>query len=93
MSRIMKKIAIYGKGGIGKSSIAANITAALARSGKKDKSNTFADFKAVRDGNVWQVGKSMYQATDTVGQFITDVHLMLTGGDESKMTFLSRVAS
>lgn len=35
MSRIMKKIAIYGKGGIGKSSIAANITAALARSGKK----------------------------------------------------------
>lgn len=58
-----------------------------------DKSNTFADFKAVRDGNVWQVGKSMYQATDTVGQFITDVHLMLTGGDESKMTFLSRVAS
>lgn len=58
-----------------------------------DKSNTFADFKAVRDGNVWQVGKSMYQATDTVGQFITDVHLMLTGGDASKMTFLSRVAS
>ena len=58
-----------------------------------DKSNTFADFKAVRDGNVWQVGKSMYQATDTVGQFITDVHLMLTGGNESEMTFLSRVAS
>lgn len=58
-----------------------------------DKSNTFADFKAVMDGNVWQVGKSMYQATDTVGQFITDVHLMLTGGDASKMTFLSRVAS
>ena len=27
----MKKIAIYGKGGIGKSSIAANITAALIR--------------------------------------------------------------
>lgn len=58
-----------------------------------DKSNTFADFKAVRDGNVWQVGKSMYQATDTVGQFITDVHLMLTGGNESEMTFLSRVDS
>lgn len=57
------------------------------------KSNTFADFKAVQDGNVWQVGKAMYQATDTVGQFITDVHLMLTGGDESQMTFLSRVAS
>ncbi|WP_235903416.1 ABC transporter substrate-binding protein [Bilifractor porci] len=58
-----------------------------------EKSDTFADFKAVKDDNVWQVGKSMYQATDTVGQFITDVHLMLTGGDESQMTFLSKVAS
>jgi iron complex transport system substrate-binding protein len=58
-----------------------------------EKSDTFADFKAVKDDNVWQVGKSMYQATDTVGQFITDVHLMLTGGDESQMTFLSKVPS
>ena len=58
-----------------------------------EKSDTFADFKAVKDGNVWQVGKAMYQSTDTVGQFITDVHLMLTGGDESQMTFLSKVAS
>ena len=58
-----------------------------------EKSDTFADFRAVKDGNVWQVGKAMYQSTDTVGQFITDVHLMLTGGDESQMTFLSKVAS
>lgn len=30
----MKRIAIYGKGGIGKSTIASNISAALAASGK-----------------------------------------------------------
>ena len=59
-----------------------------------EKSDTFADFgRRQRDGNVWQVGKAMYQSTDTVGQFITDVHLMPTGGDESQMTFLSKVAS
>ena len=27
------------------------------------------------------------QATDIVGELITDMNLMLTGGDESKMTF------
>jgi nitrogenase subunit NifH len=31
----MRQIAIYGKGGIGKSVIAANISAALALAGKK----------------------------------------------------------
>ena len=30
----MKKIAIYGKGGIGKSTVASNISAALAAQGK-----------------------------------------------------------
>lgn len=51
----------------------------------------FADFKAVQEGNVWCADKSLYQATDTVGQMIQDIHLALTGGDESEMTFLTRV--
>ena len=55
------------------------------------KSELFADFKAVKSGNVWCTGKSLYQATDIVGNLITDINLMLTDGDESSMTFLYRV--
>ncbi len=51
----------------------------------------FSDFKAVKEGNVWCTGKYLYQATDIVGELITDMNLMLTGGDESKMTFLYHV--
>ena len=35
--------------------------------------------------------KILYQATDIVGNLITDINLMLTDGDESGMTFLYRV--
>lgn len=52
----------------------------------------FADFKGVQEGNVWCTGKSFYQATDIVGQMIRDIHLALTDGDESQMTFLTRVS-
>lgn len=55
------------------------------------KNELFADFKAVKEGNVWCTGKSLYQATDIVGKLITDIHLMLTDGDENDMTFLYRV--
>ena len=51
----------------------------------------FTDFKGVQEGNVWCTGKSFYQATDIVGQMIRDIHLALTDGDESQMTFLTRV--
>lgn len=51
----------------------------------------FSDFKGVQEGNVWCTGKSFYQATDIVGQMIRDIHLALTDGDESQMTFLTRV--
>lgn len=55
------------------------------------KSELFADFKAVKEGNVWTTGKSLYQATDIVGQLIRDLNLMLTDGDASQMTFLTKV--
>ena len=57
------------------------------------KNELFADFKAVREGNVWCTGKYLYQATDIVGNLITDIHLMITDGDEDEMTFLYRVKS
>lgn len=39
----------------------------------------FADFKAVREGNVWCTTKSLYQASDAIGQIVSDLHAMLTG--------------
>lgn len=55
------------------------------------KNELFADFKAVKEGNVWCTGKYLYQATDKVGNLITDIHLMLTDQDESGMLFLYKV--
>ena len=55
------------------------------------KNELFSEFKAVKDGNVWYTGKNLYQATDTVGELIKDMHLMLTDGDASQMTFLEKM--
>ena len=54
------------------------------------KSDLFADFKAVREGNVWCTGKYLYQATDIVGSLITDVNCMLTGAEDG-MTFIYKL--
>ena len=51
----------------------------------------FADFKAVKEGNVWLGGNNMYQATDVIGEFILDVNRMVTDGSEEEMTFLKKV--
>ena len=56
------------------------------------KDALFADFKAVKEGNVWCTGKSFYQATDIVGEMIRDIHHVLTDGDENAMTFLTKVS-
>ena len=61
-----------------------NVDALLA------KSSLFADFKAVREGNVWCTGKYLYQATDIVGSLITDIHHMLTGEEEG-MNFIYKL--
>ena len=50
----------------------------------------FADFKAVKEGNVWCARRSLYQATDKIGSFIDDLRRMLTGETED-MTFLYRI--
>ena len=55
------------------------------------KSSLFADFKAVKEGNVWSTDKYLYQATDIVGELITDINRMLTGETEG-MTFIRKLA-
>lgn len=57
-----------------------------------EKSELFADFKAVKNGNVWCTGKYLYQATDSLGEMIRDIHLMLTDGEEGNMKFLYRIS-
>jgi iron complex transport system substrate-binding protein len=49
----------------------------------------FADFKAVQNGNVYTTNKLLYQATDSLADFIGDVHQMLTGGSDIK--FLKKI--
>ena len=56
------------------------------------KNELFAGFKAVKEGQVWCTDRYLYQATDIVGQLIRDFHIMLTGGDESEITFLKHLS-
>ena len=48
-----------------------------------------SEFKAVQDGNVWQVSKSLYQSPDIAAQMIEDVHKMLA--QEEGTVFLEKV--
>ena len=54
------------------------------------KSPLLADFRAVREGNVWCTDKTLYQATDIVGSLITDIHAMLAGSTDDQ-TFIKRL--
>ena len=54
------------------------------------KSPLFADFKAVKEGNVWCTGKYLYQATDIVADVILDMHRMLADED-AEMKFLYKL--
>ena len=53
------------------------------------KDSLFADFKAVKNGNVWCTGKYLFQATDITGELIVDFHHMLTGQED--MHFLYKL--
>ena len=53
------------------------------------KNSLFSSFKAVRNGQVYCAQRRLYQATDTVSEFILDIRQMFDGGE--KMTFLTRV--
>lgn len=42
------------------------------------KSALLADFRAVKDGNVWCTGKNLFQETTCLGDMIGDIHTILT---------------
>ena len=55
------------------------------------RSSLLSEFRAVKNGNVWQVQKNLYQSPDIAAEMITDIHRMLTGKDTEHMVFLSPV--
>ncbi|MBR6950314.1 MAG: ABC transporter substrate-binding protein [Oscillospiraceae bacterium] len=56
------------------------------------KSQTFANFKAVQNGNVWCTEKSLYQATDAIGAIIMNIHTMLTDDAAESLDFIYRLS-
>lgn len=56
------------------------------------KSELLADFKAVKEGNVWCTGKNLFQETTSLGGMIVDIHSILSGtGDEDTLNYLHKV--
>ena len=57
------------------------------------KSSLLADFKAVKDGNVWCTQKSLFQETTGIAAMISDMHTMLTSEDPdlSQLTYMYRL--
>lgn len=57
------------------------------------KSDLLADFKAVKEGNVWCTSQNLFQSTMGLGDMIRDTHTVLTEEDPSpeSLTFLYRL--
>lgn len=51
----------------------------------------FADVKAVQDGQVWQVRRSLYQSSDKASRLVLDFADMMDGSSETNMLFLEKV--
>ena len=58
-----------------------------------EKSSLLADFKAVKEGNVWCTEKSLFQETTGIATMISDMHTMLTSDDSdlSQLTYMYRL--
>lgn len=56
-----------------------------------DKNALFAEFKAVKNDNVWCTEKNMFQATDVIGNIIGDFHTVLTDESAETLEFLYRI--
>ena len=55
------------------------------------KSELLADFKAVREGNVWVTEQSMYQQMMATGDIIADFNHVLAG-DDGDLTYLRKLS-
>ena len=57
------------------------------------KSSLLADFKAVKDGNVWCTGQNLFQETMGLATMIEDIHTMLTSDDPEldSLTYMKKL--
>ena len=55
------------------------------------KSPLLADFEAVKAGNVWCISKNFYQESLGLGNFMLDVHAILTGDENSELLYLHKL--
>lgn len=57
------------------------------------KSGLLADFKAVKEGNVWCTQKNVFQESTGIGDLILDIHRMLNQEDEAvtELTYLNKL--
>lgn len=56
-----------------------------------DKCALLADFKAVKEGNVWCTTNDMYQQSLSIGYLMEDIHDMILGKGEDNMNYLFRL--
>ena len=56
-----------------------------------DKCPVLADFRAVKDGNVFCTTNDMYQQSMSIGYMIDDMHSMITGAPDSGMKYLFKL--
>ena len=56
------------------------------------KNKLLADFKAVKNGNVWCTGQNLYQETTQLGLMISDIHEMLVNeGSLTELNFMFKL--
>lgn len=55
-----------------------------------EKNALFADFKAVKNGNVWCTGKNMFQQTTGTADMISDLHKIFTDkvSEKTQLTYI-----
>lgn len=58
-----------------------------------EKSGLLSDFKAVKEGNVWCTAENLYQKSMALGDFASDIHVMLTeeNPDPAETKYLYRL--
>lgn len=55
------------------------------------KNKLLADFKAVKNGDVWCTGKNLYQETTQLGLMISDIHEMLVDKNLTELHFMFKL--
>ncbi|MDD7430153.1 MAG: ABC transporter substrate-binding protein, partial [Oscillospiraceae bacterium] len=55
------------------------------------KNPLLADFKAVREGNVWCTEKNMFQQTTAAADMISDLHSVLSGEADDAAEYMYKL--